>query len=301
MQILTARNFFAITERFSPYAALVTCARQCLRLNYKVWLLDKLEDVTMKKVRQEWLSLAILLVSGYTMTTNAALINRGSGMVYDDVLDVTWLQDANYARTSGFDSDGLMTWEQANSWANSLVFGGYSDWRLPTLSPVDETDFNILFTFNGNSDRGYNTNTAFSEMAHMFFNNLGNISFFSTAGVAPQAGSQTFSSSFWDAESGQTYSFKNIGTNYWTNFANVPFANAAWGYNFKTFSGASTGEQILLAKAASIGSWALRDGDVLSSLNSPDDTVALSAPSTIGMFLSGLFVFVAVRRQARVI
>ncbi|EGK72256.1 hypothetical protein METUNv1_01372 [Methyloversatilis universalis FAM5] len=29
----------------------------------------------------------------------APLHDRGGGLVYDDVLDVTWLADANYART----------------------------------------------------------------------------------------------------------------------------------------------------------------------------------------------------------
>jgi len=28
-------------------------------------------------------------------------------MIYDSDRDSTWLQDANYARTSGYDSDGL--------------------------------------------------------------------------------------------------------------------------------------------------------------------------------------------------
>jgi len=29
-------------------------------------------------------------------------------MIYDDVLNITWLQDADYAQTSGYDPDGLM-------------------------------------------------------------------------------------------------------------------------------------------------------------------------------------------------
>ena len=42
-----------------------------------------------------------------------ALYDRGDGLIYDDVLDITWLQDANYALTSGFDIDGRMTWSQS--------------------------------------------------------------------------------------------------------------------------------------------------------------------------------------------
>ena len=30
-------------------------------------------------------------------TSHAALIDRGGGLIYDDVLNITWLQDAGYA------------------------------------------------------------------------------------------------------------------------------------------------------------------------------------------------------------
>jgi hypothetical protein len=32
----------------------------------------------------------------------AELHERGGGLIYDDVLDVKWSQDANYAQTSGY-------------------------------------------------------------------------------------------------------------------------------------------------------------------------------------------------------
>ena len=60
----------------------------------------------------------------------AELHDRGGGLIYDDVLDVTWLQDANYAYTSGYDDDGLMTWHEAMEWADQLEYGGLTDWRL---------------------------------------------------------------------------------------------------------------------------------------------------------------------------
>jgi hypothetical protein len=64
-----------------------------------------------------------------------ALVDLGHGLVYDEALDVTWLQDARYAQTSGYDGDGLMTFEEANAWATALVFAGASGWRLPTFDP----------------------------------------------------------------------------------------------------------------------------------------------------------------------
>jgi len=67
----------------------------------------------------------------------AILTDRGGGLIYDDDLNITWLQDANYADTSGYDdllygidTDGTMYWDDAVTWANNLIYQGYDDWRL---------------------------------------------------------------------------------------------------------------------------------------------------------------------------
>ena len=47
----------------------------------------------------------IILVSATlcsSLTIQAALIDRGNGLIYDDVLDITWLQDAGLVSDSGF-------------------------------------------------------------------------------------------------------------------------------------------------------------------------------------------------------
>lgn len=51
----------------------------------------------------------MLFFFGITGIANATLYERGGGLIYDDFLAITWLQDANYAQTSGYDSDGKMT------------------------------------------------------------------------------------------------------------------------------------------------------------------------------------------------
>jgi hypothetical protein len=81
-----------------------------------------------------------------SLGVEAALIDRGNGMIYDEVLNITWLQDANYAQTqyetnSGEpglegDADGRMTWNAAQSWADNLIYNGYDDWRLPSISSI---------------------------------------------------------------------------------------------------------------------------------------------------------------------
>ena len=51
-------------------------------------------------------------------TASAALVERLGGLAYyDDVANLTWLADANYAMTSGYDVDGLMNWYDSMAWA----------------------------------------------------------------------------------------------------------------------------------------------------------------------------------------
>jgi len=63
---------------------------------------------------------------------DAELIDRGGGLIYDTDIDVTWLQDANYAKTSGYDEDGKMDVYDATKWVADLNYEGYDDWQFPT-------------------------------------------------------------------------------------------------------------------------------------------------------------------------
>lgn len=70
-------------------------------------------------------------------TSQAALIDRGGGLIYNDILNITWLADANYAKSNGYDVDGKMSWTSAMAWAATLSYFDsvrgvtYTDWRLP--------------------------------------------------------------------------------------------------------------------------------------------------------------------------
>lgn len=82
--------------------------------------------------------LVILVASIYwTGNASATLIDRGNGMIYDSGQNLTWLQDMNYAKTSGYDADGLMNWNDATAWVSNLDYGGFDDWRLPVLQITD--------------------------------------------------------------------------------------------------------------------------------------------------------------------
>lgn len=68
-------------------------------------------------------------------SSQASLIDFGNGMIYDDDINLTLLKDMNYSMTSGYDKDGLMGWQEALIWADQLNFGGFDDWRLPSVAP----------------------------------------------------------------------------------------------------------------------------------------------------------------------
>jgi len=141
---------------------------------------------------------------GLTATAHAALQGRDlNGSIgsfeayYDTVLNITWLADANYAKTSGYAADGLMTWAEAITWAANLSFYNaltnqtYADWRLPTVAPVNGSDLNPNFSAIGSTDYGYNISapgttyagSTASEMAHMFYNTLNNPGKYTPAGA----------------------------------------------------------------------------------------------------------------------
>lgn len=114
-----------------------------------------------------FLLVGLTILCSPTIPVYATLIDRGNGLIYDTDLDVTWLADANYAKTSGYSSDGLMAWAVANTWANLLIYGGYDDWRLPTTQQPDPSC----------SDQGTGSSLGYhctgSEMGHLFYQEFG--------------------------------------------------------------------------------------------------------------------------------
>jgi len=69
----------------------------------------------------------LLLVAGIAQ---AALVDRGEGFIYDDVLDITWTQNANI--------NFRRNWDEAVAWADGYsqthsVYGTFDDWRLADM------------------------------------------------------------------------------------------------------------------------------------------------------------------------
>ena len=102
---------------------------------------------------------------GLVGSASADLQDRGVNMVYDDVLNVTWTRNANLPGSSP------LTWAAANSWAAGLVFGGFSDWRLPTISSTSPT----TSVFNCSSGTAAACAASGNELGFMYYHNLGGI------------------------------------------------------------------------------------------------------------------------------
>jgi hypothetical protein len=205
--------------------------------------------------------------------SQAALIDRGNGLIYDNVLKITWIQDVALSSTLG--AAGTFDWFGANAWADQLVYRGYSDWRLPTLTPINGVRFNSIFHCDGSADYGYgiaapgSASAGFTgnELAYMYHVNLGNKS--RCTGDGPYLTGKTYgpdvgvqNASFVDALTGETVSFLNLEdlkVHFWTDFAPyIDSRGAIYSWMFKY-----TGFNDWAATRFQGRAWAVRDGDVL--------------------------------------
>lgn len=231
---------------------------------------------------------ALLFAAGLlaALPAQAALHDRGGGLIFDDVLNITWLADANYAKTSGHDSDGRMTWDNAMAWADNLVYSvrnvDYTDWRLPTIVDTGTSGCNLA---KSGTDCGFNVqtvdtstdpDTVYSELAHMYYNNLGFKGYYSPTG-AYQSDFGIFENGTEGGERdglGPNGAIVNLQSNvYWSGTEYAPDTYNAW--DFSTNDG-SQGNGI--GKGADFYAWAVRPGDV----------AAVPEPETYALLLAGL-------------
>ena len=205
---------------------------------------------------------------------------------YDTVLNITWLANANFAYGHPYDTlgggytDGAMTWNYASAWAANLSINGINGWRLPTSSPVDGNPTpDYAFSYNGSQDLGYNISapgtlyagSTASEMAHLFYNTLGDKSacdpVTSTASIcSPQAGSGL----------GNTGPFSNVlsGGRYWSSSMYDTGQVLVFSFN-------SGYQDLAVANSPAEGfAWAVHSGDVGAAL--------VPVPAAMWLFGSGL-------------
>lgn len=227
--------------------------------------------ITQKRRRGGWFNagllagmLSLLVLSGSPLAALLPRVVSGETMYYDTVLGITWLGDALYARTSGYDADGLMTWADTAAWADQLLIGPFGDWRLPTMRPLNDKSFVNEFSYDGSTDYGYGISapgtlyagSAASELAYMYYVNLANRAIY-TADSTPE-------NMIPDPLGGlvNTGPFLNLGAAglaeivYWS-----PLTYAADGSSARVF--VMNGRQGAYDIQREFLGWAVRNGDVV--------------------------------------
>jgi hypothetical protein len=231
-------------------------------------------------IRTTLIASSLIVAALASSSAHAALqgrdLNGSAGSFeayYDTELDITWLADANYAKTSGYDADGLMTWAAANTWAAQLSFTNpltsetLDDWRLPTTTDTGAAGCNFA---NSGTDCGYNVDPASSEMAHLYFVTLGNQSYRTTTGAVSgaYAGGANPNSTL-----DNVGPFTNFQSNYyWSGTEYAPNPSYAWVF-YTDF-----GSQSINGKSNSFYALAV----------SPGDVAAVPEAETYALMLAGL-------------
>lgn len=200
------------------------------------------------------------------------LLDRGGGLLYDPVLDVTWLQDANYAKTSGASSTGQLSWSDAVAWVRALSYpdplrrreiGG---WRLPRVRPAHGDAYDHQFRMDGGSDEGYNITSPNAELSYMYYINLGLTGWWTVDGRRPRRfgvlGSWT---AMWSgqADVGPVRNLQSYG--YWCGDPALPFPSpAVW-----VFTTSEGNQRDGLPRPNCRYVWPVHDGDVAAQGGRP--------------------------------
>ena len=215
------------------------------------------------KTMKNWVAAAALVAMAGA--AQAALVDRGGGMIYDTTRNITWLADMNYALTSGHTGTGVdastghMTWDAATAWADNLVYGGFSDWRLPTLNPAD-TSCSRNFIPIGNFPLQYlGFNCTGGELSGLFVTDLGNKAIESVLNQVGDTAEQIANLAL----------FSNVQSfAYWSGTVYAPNPTLAWYFHTRG------GNQDLVPPSAALFAVAVHPGDVAASVPEPQ-TLAL--------------------------
>ena len=265
---------------------------------------------------------ALAATLSFLPAAQAELHDRGNGLIYDDVLDITWLQDANLFKTLcdagdplatdfnppqwGDDASlcgykGLMSWYNAEAWIahlNGNHYLGYSDWRQWAVpSPTDDPtcshqDFDAV-----GSDAEYDCTA--SELGHLFNVTLGNPDDLNDDCVVDGFLGVNLSADNCLVNTGPFENFELL--HYWSGTEYLVYSELelAWGfapYSGRQYAGYSKDQFTLFV-------WPVLDGDpgleirgALAKSLSSRSLVTPEAPANVGMVIpEGAWVLITAR------
>jgi hypothetical protein len=191
---------------------------------------------------------------------------------YDTALNITWLRNANASDNGTIGQNGLPTgllnWNAANTWATTLNVYGTAGWRLPTTNDTGTPGCN--FAYSG-TDCGYNVQTSTgnavnSELAHLYYVTLGNLTGYNASGQAQTGFGLNNTANFQNFEQ---YA-------YWSGTEYAPDTYYAW--YFFTFAYNDAGFQGYDDKYSVLYAVAVRSGDVGAAVVPVAPTFALIMP-----------------------
>jgi len=246
-------------------------------------------------------ALPLVIAAG---SAQAALIDRGGGLIYDTTLNITWLQNANAAAGSSYDdgwssTDGRTSFQSAQAFAANFSYFDpvngvtYSDWRQPQGYDIGAPGAPSYLNTPGPGepfyagpsgvgcdwqynlyDCGYNVNPLANELVHLFVD-LGNFAMYDENAIYRGG----FSGVDWGlAHTGPFVNFQNYV--YWTAIINPADPTLAWRH-FYTENGRMSWR---LVEDPDQYVMLVADGDIAA----PAVVSHAPEPETYAMLLAGL-------------
>ena len=260
---------------------------------------------------------ALLVGSLASTAAQAALVDRGGGLIYDTVRDITWLQTATGAR----DIDGFISTVPNNQgeflpvgaslryldaviWIDQFEYTNangatLTNWRLPRLdllNPDGQVSADFCVANDGSCDRGFNTTNG--DLGALYYGGLNNVGEFFADGTPTgicvnnpnfppplDAFFRTCTSnySFIDPLTGELVTFEGAAGLAWYE---IPVGLESTTFLFNMTFGNQDGPfnpGNSLRKA-----WAVHDGDIAA---------VIPVPAAVWLFASGLGLLGWLRRR----